>query len=421
MTFRFAAVISHPIQHYAPIFRELGKVPGLQVKAFFFDSQGLEPTYDPEFGRAFAWDVPLLEGYEYEFLGQASGSAQTSFFNAAGPRIVERLNAYRPHAIWVHGYGHRSCRRTLRWAGERAATLLFGDSELLRPRSLWRRLAKQLVLRRLFRRCDAFITIGDNNEAYYAQYGVPYTKMFRGACPIDVRRFQDAVTADDRPSRAQMRAKFGLPEQGVVVVFSGKLIPLKRPGDLVQAIAELQRRGVDAYALFVGDGPLRAELQAQVEAAGLARRIRFAGFVNQREMPLVLECGDVLAVTSDRDAHPLAVTESMAVGHPVIVSDRVGCVGPSDSARPGVNSLVYPVGQVAALADALQSLVGDAELRARMSRASLELVKHQDVPVTAAAVLGALRSLKPRYARQWADIPDTWWEALDGRTRDAVG
>jgi glycosyltransferase involved in cell wall biosynthesis len=363
----------------------------------------------------------LLEGYEYEFLGNGSAGERAGGPQAARPRLLSRLNEYRPHAIWVHGYGHRDCRRTLRWAGGRAAALMFGDSELLRPRSLWRRVAKQLVLRRLFRRCDAFVTIGDNNEAYYAQYGVPPTKMFRGACPIDVRRFQDAVTAADRPSRAQMRARFGLPEQGVVIVFSGKLIPLKRPGDLVQAIAELQRRGVDAYALFVGDGPLKPELQTQVQADGLDPRIRFTGFVNQREMPLVLECGDVLAVTSDRDAHPLAVTESMAVGHPVVVSDRVGCVGPTDSARPGVNALVYPVGQVAALADALQSLIEDAELRQRMAQASLELVKQQDVPVTVAAVLRALRSLRSKYARQWADIPDTWWEQLDGRTTDAVG
>lgn len=403
MNFRFAAVISHPIQHYAPIFRELAKVPGMQVKAFFFDSQGAEPTYDREFGCAFAWDVPLLEGYQYEFLGDAAGSARRSLFNAVCPRLIQRLAAFGPHAIWVHGYGHRSCRRTLGWANGRAATILFGDSELLRPRPLWRRLAKQLVLRRLFQRCDAFVTIGDNNEAYYAQYGVPPSKMFRGACPIDVRRFQDAVAAKDRPSRAQMRARFGLPEDGIVVVFSGKLIPLKRPGDLVQAVAELQRRGVDAYALFIGDGPLRPDLQAQVEAAGLASRIRFSGFVNQREMPLVLECGDILAVTSDRDAHPLAVTESMAVGHPVVVSDRVGCVGPTDSARPRVNATVYPVGQVPALADALQALIQDAELRQRMSRASLELVKHQDVSVAVQAVLRALDSLRPKYERQWGE------------------
>lgn len=410
MTFRFAAVISHPIQHYAPIFRELARVPGMQVRALFFAAQGAEPTFDPAFGRTFAWDVPLLEGYEHQFLGE---QVWLGVWGSRGKLpIVTGLEAFRPHALWIHGYGNHSCRSALRWASGRAATLMFGDSELLRPRAWWRRAAKQVVLRRWFARCDAFLTIGDNNEAYYARYGVPAEKMFRGACPIDVGRFQDAVAAADRPSRAEMRTRYGLPQDAVVVVFSGKLIPLKRPGDLVLAMAELGRRGIPACALFVGDGPLRPELEQQVQSLGLQDRVRFTGFVNQREIPLVLECADLLAVTSDRDAHPLAVTESMAVGHPVVVSDRVGCVGPTDSARPGVNATVYPVGQIDALADALQTLIQDGALRGRMGRASLELVQQQDVPVTVAAVLRALQSLRAKYARQWADVPEGWFKSL---------
>ena len=68
MSFRFAVVISHPIQHFAPIFRDLARLPGMDVKVFYCCDWGVEPTLDPGFGQVFAWDVPLLDGYTYEFM-----------------------------------------------------------------------------------------------------------------------------------------------------------------------------------------------------------------------------------------------------------------------------------------------------------------------------------------------------------------
>ncbi len=68
MSFRLAIVISHPIQYYAPIYRELAKLPGLELKVFFACDWGVQPSLDPGFGQTFAWDVPLLEGYAHEFL-----------------------------------------------------------------------------------------------------------------------------------------------------------------------------------------------------------------------------------------------------------------------------------------------------------------------------------------------------------------
>src|SRR5262249_1853023 len=140
----------------------------------------------PGFGTTFAWDVPLLDGYEYEFLPRVRPPKDHGFFEIDSPYLASRLDAFAPHAAWVHGYGHRLSWRALRWARGRCAVLYFGDSELLHHRAWPVRLAKAAVVRWFFRRCDAFLTIGDNNEAYYAHYGVPRGKMVRGACPVDV-------------------------------------------------------------------------------------------------------------------------------------------------------------------------------------------------------------------------------------------
>jgi glycosyltransferase involved in cell wall biosynthesis len=404
---RFAAVISHPIQHYSPVFRALAKVPGLAVKVFYFCDHGIRESFDPGFGQAFKWDVPLLDGYDYEFLRPGYSPASFGFREVDSPDLARRLDDWRPHALWVHGYGQGISWRALRWAKRNgAAVLYFGDSELVHDRSPLARMLKRLALPGFFRRCDAFITIGDNNEAYYRHYGVAPDRLFRGACPVDIGRFVAMREALGPKERHDLRHRFGLSDDAFVVALSGKLIPRKRPLDVAEAIARLQDSPRRVAALFIGEGPQRAELETRIRQLGIAPWARITGFVNQAEIPQVLAAADALVVASDMDPHPLAVTESLALGHPIISSDRIGCVGPTDTARPGVNALVYPCGDVGALAQAIGALAGDPALYRRMAEASLRLAPTQDVNATVASVLLALRHLRVgRFAARWAEIP----------------
>lgn len=408
---RFAAVISHPIQHYVPVFRELARRPEFQVKVFYACDWGARPYYDPGFNCSFAWDVDLLSGYEHQFL-MAKRPCNMGFWEIDAPNVSAQLGAFRPHAIWLHGYSHRICWRAAAWARGRAAILHFGDSELVHSRSWWRRVLKVGFLRWYFRGCDAFIAIGDNNEAYYRHYGVSPGRIFRGACPIDVARFRDTIHAPDRASRREVRARHGFPPFDLVALWVGKLLPSKMPGDFVAAVAELSHQGVPIGGLIVGDGPLRPEVEGQIRALGLTERIRITGFVNQAELPLLLHAGDLFVTTSVTDPHPLVVTESMAVGLPVVASDRVGCIGVTDTARPGVNALVYPCGDVQALAGCIRQLVSDVDLRRRLAEASYEIATGQEPATTARAVLGSLVYLRDHSPHDWSDLSSTTWERM---------
>jgi glycosyltransferase involved in cell wall biosynthesis len=124
---------------------------------------------------------------------------------------------------------------------------------------------------------------------------------------------------------------------------------------------------------------------------GLEERIQMTGFVNQFELPRVLWSGDILAMCSERDPHPLAVSEAMAVGNAIVASDRVGCVGPTDAARPGRNVLTYPCGNIDTLAVRLQTLATDSAQRESMRRESSDLAQTQDVQAAVGAVLKFLR------------------------------
>lgn len=416
---RFSAVISHPIQHYSPIFSRLAADPAISVRVFYLTDFGVRETFDPGFNQSFAWDVDLLHGHDYRFLRPGFTPKRFGFLELDAKNVTAMLEDFSPHLIWVHGYGSMVSLRTIRWARGRSAVVFFGDSEPLRPRNGVKRLLKKFLLPRIFSRCDAFVTIGDNNEAYYALYGVPVNKMFRGACPIDLERFtldRDSAAA----CRKETRQGLGIPEDAFVALTSGKIDANKRILDLVEAVAMTQGRGArPIHALMIGDGVLRPEVERRAGLLGVADRVKVTGFVNQSRLPAFIAAGDVLVQPSAMDAHPLSVTEALPAGLPIIASDRIGCVGPTDTARPGVNALVYPRGDVARLAAAITALADDHPTWERYAAASREIAKGQDFSAAADAVRRAIVSLRPCFARQWSDVDAghfSRWRAAAGLT-----
>jgi len=393
---RLAVVISHPIQHFAPVFARLATSAEIDLKVFYCCDWGVREYIDPGFGKRIAWDIPLLEGYDSEFLPIKRRPRSISFFEVDNPQVAERLADFAPDAIWIHGYGLRTSWRALRWAHKNSSVLFWGDSQLLTPRSLLKKIAKQIVVRGFFRRCDGFLTIGDNNESYYRHYGVPDRKMYRGSCPIDLDRFRTSIGALSLEDRRRLRAEKGLDPDAVVVLFVGQLISIKRPLDFVEAIARARRKHPRLQGLMVGSGALEDQVRQRIHDLGVEDGVRMMGFVNQSEIPKTLWLGDIIAMCSETDSHPLAVSEAMAVGNAVVASDRVGCVGPTDAARPESNALVFPCGDVDALASILGTLAENEEKREAMRDASRRVVSSQDVQVAVDAVLKFLRSANCR-------------------------
>lgn len=388
---KLAVVISHPIQHFAPLFRDLAKQPNLELRVFYCCDWGVRDYADPGFGKTFKWDIPLLEGYEHEFLPIAKRPQDLGFFSIDNPDVGRRLSEFSPDAVWIHGYSQRTSWRTYRWAVRNQCRILyFGDSELLAPRSLKARLFKRAVLPRFFSRCDAFLTIGDNNEQYYRHYGVRDDQMHRGSFPVDISRFRASALEMSNEQRADLRGEFGLTANALVGLFVGKLIDIKRPLDLVRVVDLLRHEIPDLQALILGSGPLEDQVRDEIQELGLEDRVKMAGFVNQSQMPRILRLGDFLAMCSEKDPHPLAVTEAMSVGNAVVASDRIGCVGPTDAARVGQNALVYPCGQIDQLANCVRKLHCDRDLLHRYRARSIELAKTQDTSVMVKAVLNAI-------------------------------
>jgi glycosyltransferase involved in cell wall biosynthesis len=383
---RLTAVLTHPIQYYAPWFRHIAlRCPGLDLTVLY----GTQPTAEQQgvgFDAAFDWDVPVTEGYRSRVLRPSRpGDSMRSdrFWGLDVPEIGAAVRESRPDVVLLPGWHSIMLVRAL-WACRRAGipVLYRGDTHLGTRPAGWRSLLWAARTRILLRCFSGWLAVGQRAHAYLRHFGAPATRIWASPHAVDNDFFAAA-----RDQRAASRERFGLCAEEFVVLFAGKLEPKKRPLDVVRALAQL-RSG--AALLVAGSGPLESGLREA--AARLGVRVLWAGFVNQSEMPRAYAAADCLALPSDSgDSWGLVVNEALATGLPCVVSDHVGCA--PDLVTSGVTGEVFPVGNVTALAAALERV--RARLRAgRPFRAvCLERAAAYSYDVAAAGLEDACRVL----------------------------
>jgi glycogen(starch) synthase len=166
---------------------------------------------------------------------------------------------------------------------------------------------------------------------------------------IDTSRFTPEGPTSDR-----------LSDEGPVVLFVGRLVEGKRPGDAVAALDRLRETHADARLVVCGDGPLREDLEDDIAERGLADAVRFLGRVPYHEMPAVYRAADALVLPSRAEGLPRTVLEALASGVPAVVSD-LEQVAPVVA---GVGQAV-PVGDVEGFATALRAVLDGTDREPR--------------------------------------------------------
>ena len=348
---RLAIVTSHPVQYYAPLFRELAQ----RVDLIVFYGYQPRPSDQAEagFGIEFEWDVDLTTGYQTQLLDNRARHPELAGFGGIStPEIGKRLRDGKFDAVLLIGWHKKFLLQAL-LAGKRLGlpVLTRGDSHLQTPRSRLKRLAKELAYPVFLRQFDAALAVGIMNRAYWRHYRFPAARIFASPHCVDTDWFAERATP---AARLELRARLGIAPAAPVVLFAGKLVEFKRPLQLVEAVSRVRRSGAPAELLVAGDGPLRQAMTDRAAALGL--RLHMLGFCNQSQMPAAYAAADVLALPSNgQETWGLVANEALACGIPAIVSDSVGCA--PDMARIFGDRVVFAFGRIDSMVDRLNMVL----------------------------------------------------------------
>ena len=408
---RIAFIVSHPIQYYVPIYRELARrirhtadgirhaddrqlttddAARISALKVFYTWRDAGPARDVKFGKEFAWDIPLMEGYEFEVVPNTSPQPGTHHRRGLiNPDLVARVKAWKPDTVHITGYNYVSHGQAIQELSKAGIPVIFrGDSHLLDGHGPWWKWQfKKWFVSKTYRYPEMFPYVGQANRDYYRAFGVPERKLFHVPHTIEVGRFAEPNEELEAKALAWQR-ELGIPDENFVFLYAAKLEPRKRPMELLEAF--LAAGLPKATLLFVGSGELQEALKEKashgnfshglrglktdrVRAAaptGLGgecsrrgtpgqasasseqtedhrltsddcgQRVVFVQFQNQSMMPVVYRLGDALVLPSGYgETWGLAVNEAQACGRPALVSDCVGCA--RDIVREGENGMMF--------------------------------------------------------------------------------
>jgi glycosyltransferase involved in cell wall biosynthesis len=220
----------------------------------------------------------------------------------------------------------------------------------------------------LKRMVSAVMPIGRLNAEYWRHYFGDDVPQFPMPYAVDNHYFAQRAR-EAAAGRAELQAELGLDPARPVVLFAGKLQTRKHCDHLMEAYRRLAHSAGEEpgpYLVIVGDGEERAALERQAAATGFGS-IRFCGFRNQSEMPRFFDLATVFVIPSRHEPWGLIVNEVMNAARAVIASDDVGCA--PDLVEDGVNGCIVPVGDVDALARALERVLEPGVAEAMGQRA----------------------------------------------------
>ncbi len=380
---RLAYLVSHPIQYQAPLLRRIAQEPDIDLTVFFGSDFSVRGYKDAGFGVGVKWDVPLLDGYRHEFLPVIRDSANPGAMSPLNYGIFSRLRGSKEAAgvdvLWLHGYSSLNALQGMLAAKLLGIPVLVRAEPWLgdRDRSGPTLAAKWLFFNLLRGLVDGALPIGTLNAEYWRHYLGDDFPLYRMPYAVDNHYFQTRG-AEARTGRAALQNELNLDPSRPVILFASKLQSRKRCGDLVEAYKNLSlgpRMNPHPYLVIVGDGEERAALEKQAAESGL-EGIRFCGFRNQSELPRFFDMATVFVLPSRHEPWGLIVNEVMNAGRAVIVSDDVGCQ--PDLVEDGVEGCVFPVGDVAALTDALRRVLATPETAAAMGLRGLAKIRTWD-------------------------------------------
>lgn len=350
-----AWVAVEPTPYHLPLFEHIRQTGRVNIEYFFCSNPSDQPWAVEHDARRIATET----GGDYRLAGL--------HFN---PSIVRALIGRPWDAVVFSGYAQWTMQAgILICLARRIPFILQSDTHLLRPRHWLKRALKRLFLFPVLRRSAAAIGLGVLQRRYFESIGIDPARLFTVALTPHLDRFR-LTDAERSSSRAALRREWGIPDSAVVGLYAGRLVAVKAPDVLLAALERMpaERR---PHLVLVGDGPLRADLEAMVRRQALP--VHFAGFHQNDELPSLLAAADFFVLPSREEPWGIAVAEAMAAGLPAVLSDQVGAA--YDLLELGQNGFLVAAGSAESLEEALERCVRQRDRLPAMGERSRAIVE----------------------------------------------
>lgn len=283
-----------------------------------------------------------------------------------GGRIIHWLKQHDAAAVFVQGCGDMGRLRIIRWCQRRGIPcFLTGDFNIQSDdHRILKRWLKRRVYNRAVRWSYGIMPCGEHGLALLHRYGgrgkpewrfpfVPDIELFEHTPAEAVQRIQDKYNL--RPGRRRL-------------VFSGRMMPAKRPDLAVAAFAAVAEQRPEWDLVMIGDGAMRAQVEASVPPR-LRSRVVWTGFLDNGAdvASLYAQC-DVMVLPSQHEPWGVVVVEAVAAGLAIIASEKVGAA--PELVHDGENGAIFPNGDLPALISAMLETTASEVIDIRKARST---------------------------------------------------
>ena len=334
--------------------------------------------------RLFAWMIPRFDKTRFnvslislrrkdlsedtleQFGVDVSYLGRHKFDPGTYPALKRLLESKRADVLHMHGYGATTFGRLCAWRLGLPSILHEHANHTDTP---W---FQKIADRALAPHTDLAIAVSESTAEFTIRARLmpaERTKVVYLGSPLD--EFARPRSAGER---AAARAALGIAPDTIAVGTVTRLMPSKGNQYLVEAVPALVSRHPNVRVFIVGEGELRAELEAQAAALNLGDRLIFAGF--QRDVSDVLTALDYVVFPSLWEGTPLTAFEALAAGKPIVATDADGLLDILTDRR---DSLVVPKRDAAALSRGVSELVENPALAAQIAAGAARTGARYDI------------------------------------------
>lgn len=334
--------------------------------------------YDPGFGKSIQWDIPLLDGYEYEWVENIAKEPGSHHFKGIdNPHLIKLVKAWNADAVLVYGWSFKSHLKAMRYFKGKIPVYFRGDSVLLKKENWLKFALRKIFLSWVYSHIDIALYVGTHNKTYFKKSGLKEKQLVFAPHAIDNKRF--FATEDMSPMALNWKEELGIKTSDRILLYAGKLDENKNTRMLTDIFLEVNEPS--CHLVIAGSGVCEEGLKKDFESRA---NIHFLPFQNQSQMPDLYSMADIFVLPSISETWGLSINEAMASGKPVLVSDACGAA--IDLVKDGINGYVFRSNHKHDLKEKMHHLLHPATDLKQMGAASLSIIKDWNYDKDAEAI-----------------------------------